>query len=144
MRRPSAAAGSRTSLICFWRPVLFRFIFKVYSCTRSICFLCNSVISTTVTDRILCYSGTGSDRFSRILRHMLTQRRWGPWWAVVLRLMPLVQHCWSPCFCFNFTVSTHCTHLWRMLTWIMRSSRALVECSSPPMFSSFHLNFVIL
>lgn len=35
-----------------------------------------SLNSTPVTDPILCCSGTGSDRFSRILRHMLSQRRW--------------------------------------------------------------------
>lgn len=39
-------------------------------------FVCVSLNPTPVTDPILCCSGTGSDRFSRILRHMLSQRRW--------------------------------------------------------------------
>lgn len=109
--------------------------------------VCVSLNSTPVTDPILCCSGTGSDRFSRILRHMLSQRRWaggGSQRVLVLSLMALARRYWHPCFCFNLTVSTRCTHPWRTLTWIMRSSSALVRCPSPPMFWSFHLSCVIL
>lgn len=79
--------------------------------TRSICFLCLSVISTPVTGSILCYSGTGSDRFSRILRHMLTQRRWESLKSSCTTSGAVSPTLLASMFLFYFTVSTRCIHL---------------------------------
>lgn len=49
--------------------------YQGYSSTRNIVLLVYFFEFRCVTDNVLCCSGTGGDRFSRILKHMLTQRR---------------------------------------------------------------------
>lgn len=125
---------------CCW----YSFFFYVYSGTRSSCLCisefhpCNwshSVLQRHGIRPILSYTETHAEP---------VEVCGGSWRVLVLPLMALAQRYWHPCFCFTLTASTRCTHPWRTLTWIMRGSRALVRCPSPPMFSSFHLSCVIL